>query len=48
MNSNAVEMKKKILAPLPQLRKHILQMEPGGSESDWYFRWGCVRIVMQE
>lgn len=45
MNSNAVEIKEKNPSPLPQLRKHIFQMEPGGSEPDWYFRWGCVRIV---
>lgn len=45
MNSNAVEIKKKNSYPLPQLRKHIFQMEPGGSESDLYFQRACFGIV---
>lgn len=39
MNGNAVEIKeKKKSFPPPPIKKHIFQMEPGGSEPDWYFR----------
>lgn len=48
MNGNAVEIKEKNLSP-PPIKKHIFQMEPGGSEPDWYFRWGCgLELWVQE